>query len=714
MNTRILTLSLLILTLPGARVNAQAISRLISEAEIRVDTSLYRFSDHQVQFKDEAHLAFMYSETDPVCQVDIMLQPEVDVNTVSLMPSRDFTLVDSLLAMDGQRLRFKVRFRDLFNSDFLKFTFSVSDTGLAYQGVYELPLLPHTHTYLKLYPTSDELYIGEEKVFEMVTNQIDNIQVQNDWIESEGYNYRIRKTFNQVQLQIIPNRLGTQHITVPVHLRKPVLDTTGMPVYELPPVEYNFRVSQSRLQFLNIDRREITINDSTRSQGLEIQLDNSRLLRMQRTYRVENQEQAGGGLIAEIFTKNLLANNKVLCLMRVYDYHRKSEGYLYIKEGDRPMFITNIDITPKTRVDRISILREGNWSENLAIYPGETIDLKIEGVGLHKARFNFPELIDVSTDSTLRSENLAMYKFHVPMDVSARRLNLFDHAIPTGRSLIVREFSDPRPFDFVWIEYQGRKVPIADLSSTVLVDGTIQNLVFGAEPDMIDGPDKLYGKQYLKIELTVTGRRNELIEVKTIDNIVVCPGLESPRHGYYGSGDCGPETYDLNKYMRKKSHGLEIWSQIKIKVSHKTENYGGSGSTKEFDLILKKDLSFDIDVSFPAGLITVSKPDEGSDDRIGQLSGISLAMIAQFTFYHPEKINTPRPFKVGAGFLALNAFNFTDEASSKRDVGLVVIGSAYPTTKDVKLTFPLYIGGGYQMKSQKWFFLVGPGIRIRL
>ena len=90
-------------------------------------------------------------------------------------------------------------------------------------------------------------------------------------------------------------------------------------------------------------------------------------------------------------------------------------------------------------------------------------------------------------------------------------------------------------------------------------------------------------------------------------------------------------------------------------------------------------------------------------------------MIAQFTFYHPEKINTPRPFKVGAGFLALNAFNFTDtdEARAKRDVGLVVIGSVYPTTKDVKLTFPLYIGGGYQLKDQKWFFLVGPGIRIR-
>lgn len=711
MKLRIFPFILLLLSGPWA--NARDIKGILQDAVIRIDTNRYTYTENSVGFKETAYLAFAYEEEESVCEVEILLKEGIDARDIFLLPSRDFTLIDSLLVLSSNVLKFKVLFRDLANSDFLKFTFSIPDTSLSYAGIYELPLLPHTHTYLKLYPASDELYIGEEKVFELVTNHIENIVVQNDWVESDGFNYRIRKTFNQVQLQIVPNRLGSQLFSVPVKLRKPVLDTAGQPVYTLPPVEYRFRVSQSRLQFLNIDRREITINDSTRSLGIEIQIDNSRLLNMHTTYRVENQEEAGGGLIAEIFTKNLLANNQVLCLMRVYDYHRKSEGYLYIKEGDKPMFITNVDITPKTRVDRLSILREGLWSENLSVYPGETIDMKIEGVGLNKASFNFTELVNVSTDSTIRSENLALYKFRVPMDVSARRLNLFDHAVPTGRALTVREYNEPRPFDFIWIDYQGKRIPVSDLPSTVLVDGTIQNLIFGSNPEMIDGPEKLYGKQYLKIELTVTGRRNELIEVKTIDNIVICPGITSPRSGFYNSGDCGPDRFDLNKYMRKKTQDLEIWSQIKITISHKTEKYGGAGFSKEFDLILKKDFSFDIDVSFPAGLITVSKPDEGSGERIGQLSGISLAMIAQFTFYHPEKINTPIPFKVGAGFLALNAFNFADDASA-RDVGLVVLGSVYPTSKDTKLTFPLYLGGGYQLKTQKWFFLVGPGIRVRL
>jgi len=264
---------------------------------------------------------------------------------------------------------------------------------------------------------------------------------------------------------------------------------------------------------------------------------------------------------------------------------------------------------------------------------------------------------------------------------------------------------------------EGEACPAAhggQLGERVRVDGTIQNLILGSDPDMIDTEEKLYGKQYLRLDITITGRMNELIEVKTIDNIVICPGIRSPRSEFYSRSDCGSSQFDLNKYFRKKTSSLEIWSQIKVRVSHLADKYGGEGQSKEFDIILRKAYSFDIEVSFPAGLITVSKPNPDSDDKhLGQLTGISIAMIAQFSFYHPEKINVLRPFKFGAGFLALNTFNFSDDAEN-RDIGLVVLGSLYPTRKDVKLTFPLYIGGGYQLKNQKWFFLIGPGIRIRL
>ena len=44
-------------------------------------------------------------------------------------------------------------------------------------------LLPYSDTYLKFYPVSDELYIGEEKVFELLSNNMENIRIQTDWVE---------------------------------------------------------------------------------------------------------------------------------------------------------------------------------------------------------------------------------------------------------------------------------------------------------------------------------------------------------------------------------------------------------------------------------------------------------------------------------------------------------------------------------------------------
>ena len=687
---------------------------MFDDIVLRTDTSEYSYRENQVSYQGSPHLAFRFWDPDPVSEVTLHLIQGDTLAEIQLLPSGDFEVVDSLVYINDNKARFKVRFLDLLNSDFLKFSFKSTDTLRQDAGPTELKLLPYTPTHLKLYSPSDELYVGEEKVFELLTNNIENIRIENDWIESEQFNYRISKTFNQIRLHVVPRSLGRQQITVPVKLKKPILNDKGEVMYDLPVIQHSFFVRQSRLQFLNVYQNEVTLDDSTRSQGIEIQMDNSRLLHMQKTYRIERQEEAGGSLIAELFTKTSLTNNRVLCVLRVYNYHRKSDGYLYIKDGDKAQFITNFEITPKATVEKISILRDGLWTQNHTVYPGEFINVKIEGEGLHKANFSFEQMEDVTAlDSLIRGEELVLYRFKVPMDVSVRRLELFNHAQPTGISLNVREYQSPRPFDYLWINYRGIRTSIADLPSTVLVDGTIQNLIFGSDPDMIDSERRLYGKQYLRMDITITGRRNELIEVKTIDNIVICPGIRSPRSEYYNRSDCGMNQFDLNKYFRKKTSSLEIWSQIKIRISNQNDKYSSSGRTQEFDLVLRKPTSFDVEVSFPAGLITVSKPEEGSPDGIGQLTGISIAMIGQFTFYHPEKINVQRPYKIGAGFLALNTFNFSADATD-RDIGIVVLGSLYPTRKDVKLTFPLYLGGGYQLRSQKWFFLIGPGIQVRL
>ncbi|WP_133272415.1 hypothetical protein [Hymenobacter radiodurans] len=147
-------------------------------------------------------------------------------------------------------------------------------------------------------------------------------------------------------------------------------------------------------------------------------------------------------------------------------------------------------------------------------------------------------------------------------------------------------------------------------------------------------------------------------------------------------------------------------------MKHAADKYSEPGFQQKLDLVLQRRVKFDIDVSFPAGLLT--KQVNSDVQGVGTFNGISLATLAQFSFYNPNKINKLRPYKVGAGFVALNAFNLNPDANSARNLGIVILGSVYPTRSDAKLTFPLYLGGGYLLNGGKLFFLLGPGIGIRL
>jgi hypothetical protein len=79
-------------------------------------------------------------------------------------------------------------------------------------------------------------------------------------------------------------------------------------------------------------------------------------------------------------------------------------------------------------------------------------------------------------------------------------------------------------------------------------------------------------------------------------------------------------------------------------------------------------------------------------------------MFAQFSFYQKGEIQRLRPYKIGAGFLAKNAFNFNPDA--ERDRGIVIIGSVYPSGKERKFSFPLYSGIGCFLNEDKFFYLL--------
>lgn len=685
----------------------RALSYYFSDVEMHIDTAVYTWRNHSQIIQNKRQLPFAYDEEEEVAEFYVRFAQSGDSNNLRLAPSKDFELIDSLRVFPGYA-RFKVRFRDITESNFLKFIFEVSTDTANYQ-LTELPLFPYTNTYVEIYPSTDEVFIGEEVSFDLTTNNENNIVFDNRWTSGLPINYRMNKEGSRLTVSILPGSLGYQKVKIPLLVRKPLLTPEGFS-YNLPPLEYTFQVKSGRLVFLQIDKQEVTPPDD-KTEAVEVLIDNHRSLIIGKTYRVENQESQGGPLVAEIYTKSRLNNNKILCLMRIYANHRKTEGYLYIKDGDEAQFVTNLDITPKTDIKTIFVQREGkDWQAGNTVYPGETVSVRLDGEGLHKANFFFQGADNLLLDSLIRNENTAVYRIKVPENMSSKRIEIYNHRVNTGNYLNVVEFQKARKFDFMKLDFGNEQVLVDDINRPIYYEGTITDLVLAFDRSKIDQSGDLNGKQYLKIDVKVSNKQGNLIEIYKFDQVGVCPSEGSPRFGHYSQTDCQSENINFNNYLSRKTYDLDEWSKIEIDISHLAEKYPGQQvARKRIIIYLKRDFTFDVDVSFPGGLLILKS---GSND-FANFGGVSFAMLAQFSFYQDGRIAKLKPYKVGAGFIAINAFNFSPQAEANRDVGLVVMGSLYPISSTNKLSFPLYCGFGFLMKEKKLFSLIGPGIRVQ-
>lgn len=686
---------------------------LLRELVVRTDTSRYLLSRNTVAVQGEQNLYFYYRQNDETAELEIVPASGTTA-PLRLVRSADFLMLDSLTAVQGgQSYRAKIRFRDLTAARFLQLTFAQApDTAGRPPLTQTVSLLPVTRTTLELRPTDTELFVGEEKVFELSSNNPKNIRTGTDWTHGQDIDYRLTQEKGTLRLHVLPNALGSRLLTVRAQTERPFLTDNNRRIsYALPPLRQDFTVKASRLRFLSVDKKEITLDEVSKRKGVELVLDNGRTFDLKRTYRIEEQEEAGGALIAELFTRQYLTNDRVLCWLRVYNTHRQTDSYLYIKENDQAKYLTNFNISPKTSVATVSVRhRGGDWSTSLNVNPGETVDVRLEGESLQRARFHFEDVQVVPSDSSVRSDAAVVYRVQVPLTIDKKRITIFNAGQPTGFALTVREFQRPHPLDFVSVTFGEAPRPVTRLNGPVLYNRVMSDVVFSFNTGNIDSDRQLYGKQYLSFDIRTQNSKGELIEMRTIDNVVVCPDGNSVRAPFYQDKQCQVGNISLNALLSaRKTHDLDDWSTIIVTVKHVASQYQEPGYSQKLELVLQRRVKFDIDVSFPAGLLTKRQDETG----YGSFGGISLAMLAQFSFYHPEKINRLRPYKVGAGFVALNAFNLSQN-SADRDLGIVVLGSVYPTRREARLTFPLYLGGGYLLSKGKWFYLLGPGIGVRL
>lgn len=733
----------------------------ISDCVLKIDTFTYRFSQSYIRLKGDKHFVFPYSEPEKVCEIDVYPKSLLRIRSIQLLKSEDFTQLDSGVLLNNEYYRFKVSFANLNKSQFLSFIFQVNDSHTDKTYFEEIKLFPVTQTNVFFNPPTDELYVGEEKIFDLLTNNLDNIRITNEWTKDEDINYRLSINNGQLRVHLLPGSVGNKVLNLKVQTKSLFLDANRNLVSQLPVITVPFKIKASRLTFLQFDQKEVTYDDKTRKEGVELSIDNSRNLIIGKTYRVEDQEKPGGALIAELFTKNNLTNDRVLCIFRPYNEHRQTEGYLYIKDGDEAKFITNLSITPNTTISSIQVLRSGQeWTSNLSVYPGETVDIKIEGIGLHKARFQWEDVINNTSDTALRSENVCFFKLRIPLNINKRKVNLFDAMKNTGYALNIKEYQVPRNFDYVQINYGAGKKVLSGSIPTVIYRNTIKDISISFDNNKIDNESRLYGRQYLDIDVRYIGEKGELLELRTLKNVLVCPGDNSPRFQYYLDKNSVNQDINLNSVMGIKTYNLSDFSKVELTFRNQSERYSDPLFERKVEVVVQRKTAFDIDVSFPAGLLIQNlgktqtekdklaaydadmvryntehdtyiealkqwNPNNGPAPEFSKtapvkpqkaaftdnLGGISLALIAQFSFPDANKVGKLKPYRLGVGFLAINAFNFSQSAS--RDLAVVGLATLYPIKPGRVFNLPIHFGFGYKFQDKISFIMLSPGIGVR-
>lgn len=679
---------------------------LVQDIEFKTDTAKYS-EKNKVIIKGEDFIAIPAFSTS--LELDLLLSPAFGVvaETIQIIETSETEVLDSLILMTPEVIKGRIKFENISNNRIRSVLFK-GKNKFGKEIVQEFNIMLYVQPKAQFLTKDDELFVGEVKVFEIYGSHLEEVLADNLWKSTGDFEYRLKYADNTLRLYLVAKSQGKLEFKLDLYSRSPYPDGRGGVSSLVGNIKYNFQARTGRLAFLQIDRKEISLGEVQGEKGFEIYLENNRNLQIKKTYRLEAQPEAGGKLIAEIFTQSALSNNRVLCFFRPYLLHKQSDGYLYLKDGDEPKFITNITISPKLQIKDIALLLEGNeWTNNLTTYPGTDIQLKLEGEGLHKAKFQLEDLPNLIVDSIRGDENIQILKIKIPLGFSKKRTALLADGKPSGFGINLKEYQEPQKLDFVNLLIDGKTNSFSGLPSQIMYPKVLQDLIISFNPEKIDDKVRLFGKQYISIQVNIFNSRQQLLESRIVENIVVCPGESSPRFQYYSLKDCNKNEIALNNLLSRKTYTLEDWSSIEIIVKHNQGNYSSPGYSKKVNVVLKRKVAFDLDVSFPGGLLIRRV----GDVRFDPISGVSLAVIGQFRFFKPNQIDRPQPYRVGLGFLALNAFNFGTNVN--RDLGVVALGSVFPVNTGQKLSFPIHAGFGYLTNANRFFFLLGPGVQVR-
>ena len=122
--------------------------RFFKEVEMRIDTSVFRWTENQLKWQEDSYLAFEYREETPTVEFRFFPIGRSVIEGVTLLSSGDFELIDSLRLINEEYYRLKLKCKPITKLDFLQIPMEISSIYSRDPYLLEFRLFPTTRTQL--------------------------------------------------------------------------------------------------------------------------------------------------------------------------------------------------------------------------------------------------------------------------------------------------------------------------------------------------------------------------------------------------------------------------------------------------------------------------------------------------------------------------------------------------------------------------------------
>jgi hypothetical protein len=682
-----------------------------ADIQLHFDTLTYSWLAHGREIGGRRYLTFAYTESQASAEVWFVPKGREPLRRLTLLPSSDYQAQDSTLLMSEGHYRSRIKFTSLSRQQSPTLLYRVI-TGAGDTVNVEVPLFPVTEPKAMLPPEERIWYIGQEQEVPIETPMPRNLRPMATWEKTQGVAYRVVQKEGVPSLRVVPLTAGTRTLSLPIQTHRPALINDQL-IYDHVLEPFEVTIKRGRTQFIALDRDVVELPRGAHIKEVQVKFDLQVSLNVKRSYRLEAQESAGGPVVAELFINEVTNSNQMKATLRVYAYHRRNQGLLYLKQQDETLFTLNLDIVPTPHLDEVMIRRPGGeWLRDLRVYPGETLDIRLRGESLTRSNFVLNDLVplrnDPNNDSISYTEEKIQARINIPVGTDRKAFPLMMDDAQTPYTLLLREYQRPQQLGFVRLTYEGKTRPITEVRTPLVVDAPLNQFLFRFQRDSIDLPGELYGPQYLTIAVEVWSADGRKLSERREQTFCICPGTTSPRKAIYEELECVSGVIELNDLLETPSYELPGWSRIRLEVAHAKGRYEQPGQSRQVDIVLRQSFEIGLEVSLPVPIILARFNGTGTDN----LTSVGFAAFAQLRLYRKRGINELVPIQASLGVMATDVFTFKSEA--RRDWGVCAMASFYPITGNKQSwSVPLYVGGGYLLGEGTGFFFMGPGLSVQ-